>query len=257
MQSIPIRIDAFEGPFDLLYHLIEKNELDIYDIPIALITEQYLAFLENAENKLMDSMSEFLLMAATLLEIKSKMLLPKPQKGEQEDGPDPRAELVVKLLEYKRFKTITKELRERQEQAAMLYFKDADSNIKALYGASEELSLSDFLQGVTMNDIYKAFEEVMQKKEMKIDRIRSSFNAVERDLYTIEEKIDYISDLLVIHRCVSFHSIFREDSRKLEIVVTFLALLELIKRKQVNVFQNSPFEEILLKNAGSEDNENN
>ena len=101
MEQVTIRLDAFEGPMDLLYHLIEKNEIDIYDIPIASLTDQYLAYLDAAEDRNMDGMSEFLVMAATLLEIKSKLLLPKPKKEAEEEGPDPRAELVERLLEYK------------------------------------------------------------------------------------------------------------------------------------------------------------
>ena len=116
MESINVHLEAFEGPFDLLFHLIEKNEIDIYDIPIAQLTEQYIAFLEQAEYKNMDGMSEFLLMAATLIEIKSKLLLPK-QKQEQQQQ-DPREELVNKLLEYKKFKEITEDFKKREETAA-------------------------------------------------------------------------------------------------------------------------------------------
>ncbi|HBF64648.1 MAG TPA: hypothetical protein DDW34_01510, partial [Clostridium sp.] len=125
MEQITIRLDAFEGPLDLLYHLIEKNEIDIYDIPIARLTDQYLAYLDLAEDRDMDGMSEFLVMAATLLEIKSKLLLPKP-KNEAEEGPDPREELVIKLLEYKKIKEVTEDWRQREEEAALLLFKEAD-----------------------------------------------------------------------------------------------------------------------------------
>ena len=126
METINIRLAAFEGPLDLLYHLIEKNEIDIYDIPVAALTEQYLAYLDAAEDRDMDGMSEFLLMAATLLEIKSKLLLPKP-KAEEEEGPDPREELVQRLLEYKRIKDATETLKEREEEAALVYYKEADA----------------------------------------------------------------------------------------------------------------------------------
>lgn len=253
VQNITITLDAFEGPFDLLYHLIEKNEIDIYDIPIALITEQYLEYLQEAQNKNMDGMSEFLVMAATLLEIKSKLLLPLPVKEEEET--DPREELVSKLLEYKKFKNITNELKIRQEQASFFLYKEAKEDFQNFY-EEDEPSIDEFLQGITLKDIFHAFEEVMRRKEAKIDRVRSSFNAVERDLYTIGEKIEYIKDLLILHPKVKFNEIFRDNSKKMEIVVTFLALLELIKQKQVIAVQETAFDEILIKKYEREQNEN-
>ena len=121
-----VRLDAFEGPMDLLYHLIEKNEIDIYDIPIASLTEQYLEFLETVEDRDMDGMSEFLVMAATLLEIKSKLLLPRPRNGNDEAEADPREVLVQRLLEYKKIKDAADTLKEKEEEAAQIYYKEAD-----------------------------------------------------------------------------------------------------------------------------------
>ncbi len=248
MESINIQLEAFEGPFDLLFHLIEKNEIDIYDIPIAQLTEQYLSFLEQAEYKNMDSMSEFLIMAATLLEIKSKFLLPK-QKEEQEQKQDPREELVNKLLEYKKFKEVTERFKKREEKAALVCYKEADKAVQELKQSKKE-DLDKFLSGITLDNLYEAFTEVMKRRETKIDKVRSSFKSVERDLYTIDEKIDYIRDLLILHPYVSFHHIFREKAVKMEIVVTFLALLELIKMKEVMVSQEKTFSEILIRKIG-------
>ena len=233
MESINIQLEAFEGPFDLLFHLIEKNEIDIYNIPIAQLTEQYLSFLEQAEYKNMDSMSEFLIMAATLLEIKSKFLLPK-QKQEQEQKQDPREELVHKLLEFKK----------REQKAALVCYKEADKAIQELKQSNTEDSL---LCGITLEHLYQAFTEVMKRREIKIDKVRSSFKSVERDLYTIDEKIDSSKDLLILRPYVSFHQIFREKAAKMEIVVTFLALLELIKVKEVTVSQQGTFSEIWIR----------
>ncbi len=243
MESINIQLEAFEGPFDLLFHLIEKNEIDIYNIPIAQLTEQYLSFLEQAEYKNMDSMSEFLIMAATLLEIKSKFLLPK-QKQEQEQKQDPREELVHKLLEYKKFKEVTEDFKKREQKAALVCYKEADKAIQELKQSNTEDSL---LCGITLEHLYQAFTEVMKRREIKIDKVRSSFKSVERDLYTIDEKIDYIKDLLILRPYVSFHQIFREKAAKMEIVVTFLALLELIKVKEVTVSQQGTFSEIWIR----------
>lgn len=254
MESINVHLEAFEGPFDLLFHLIEKNEIDIYDIPIAQLTEQYIAFLEQAECKNMDSMSEFLLMAATLIEIKSKLLLPK-QKQEQQQQ-DPREELVNKLLEYKKFKEITEDFKKREETAALVLYKEADKAVEKLKKSTEEdVDLDKFLCGITLDNLYEAFTEVMKRRETKIDRVRSSFKSVERDLYTIDEKIDYIRDLLILRPSVSFYTIFRPEAVKMEIVVTFLALLELIKMKEVSVSQKETFSEILITKVNGSDND--
>lgn len=257
MESINVHLEAFEGPFDLLFHLIEKNEIDIYDIPIAQLTEQYIAFLEQAEYKNMDGMSEFLLMAATLIEIKSKLLLPK-QKQEQPQQ-DPREELVNKLLEYKKFKEITEDFKKREETAALVLYKEADKAVEKLKQSNkQDLDLDKFLCGITLDNLYEAFTEVMKRRETKVDRVRSSFESVERDLYTIDEKIDYIRDLLILRPSVSFYTIFRPKAVKMEIVVTFLALLELIKMKEVSVSQKEAFSEILItKVSGSDNNEIN
>lgn len=244
MESMTVQLKAFEGPFDLLFHLIEKNEIDIYDIPIAQLTEQYITFLNQSEYKNMDNMSEFLIMAATLIEIKSKMLLPK-QKEATEQQQDPREELVQKLLEYKKFKEVTQTFKKREETASLLLYKQADKAIQKLKEKKEE-NLEQFLNGVTLDNLYTAFQEVMKRQETKIDKVRSSFQSVERDLYTIDEKIEYIQDLLLLYPSVSFSSIFRPQAVKMEIVVTFLALLELIKRKEIVVSQKKTFSEIWI-----------
>lgn len=244
MEKITIRLDAFEGPLDLLYHLIEKNEIDIYDIPIARLADQYLEYLDAAEDRDMDGMSEFLVMAATLLEIKSKLLLPKP-KNEEEEGPDPREELVLKLLEYKKIKEVTEEWRQREEDAALMLYKEADQAVKQLKG-KESQTLEDFLQGISMEDLYLAFRQVMHRKETKVDHVRSSFKTVSRDLFTVQEKMGYIRDMLILQPKMTFFSIFRKNSGKMEKVVTFLALLELIKRKEVQISQKMTFGEITI-----------
>ncbi len=248
MQNVTVRLDAFEGPLDLLYHLIEKNEIDIYDIPIASLTEQYLAYLEAAEDRNMDGISEFLLMAATLLEIKSKMLLPTQTKEVlEEEAIDPRAELVERLLEYKKIKHIANDWKTREEHAAMVFYKQADKAIAKLR-QKEEQPLEDFLMGVTMEDLYHVFQEVMARKEAKVDHVRSSFRAVERELFTIQDKMEYIRDLLILQPKIVFTDMFRRKTRKIEKVVTFLALLELIKRKEVQIYQEKIFSQIIIEN---------
>ena len=135
MDNMTVKLDSFSGPLDLLYHLIEKNEIDIYDIPIAELTDQYIEFISREENKNMDGMSEFVVMAASLIEIKSRMLLPKPQTEEPEE--DPREELVQKLIEYKKFKNVTEVLAKRSEEAAHILFREPDIIIPELMKRDE------------------------------------------------------------------------------------------------------------------------
>lgn len=240
-----VRLDAFEGPMDLLYHLIEKNEIDIYDIPIASLTEQYLEYLETGSGD-MDGMSEFLLMAATLLEIKSKLLLPKPQAEEEEEA-DPRETLVKRLLEYKKIKDAADTLKEKEEAAALVCYKEADASIERLK-AEEPQTLEDVLTGVSLDDLYRAFRQVMARREEKTDHRRGGFRSVRKDLFTVGEKMEYIRDLLLLrpNAQTPFHSIFRENAGKMEKVVTFLALLELMKRKEVQISQKANFAEIFI-----------
>lgn len=252
MEKMKVRLSAFEGPMDLLCHLIEKNEIDIYDIPIAVLTQQYLQFLEEGKDPDMDDMSEFLLMAATLLEIKSRLLLPKPKK-ETEEEVDPREELVARLLEYKKYKEVTQIFRDLQEEAGQILYKEADSTLALLREREDNQDMDAFLKGVGLEDLYTAFLGVMERKAVKVDKVRSGFRHVERDLFTVKEKMDYIKDLLELTPKVSFGDIFREDVQKIEVVVTFLALLELIKLREIQVSQAGVFGEILLqKGEGDE-----
>lgn len=244
MEKLTVRLDAFEGPMDLLYHLIEKHEIDIYDIPIAALTEQYLAYLDLAEDRDMDGMSEFLVMAATLLEIKSKLLLPKSANTEDE-GPDPREVLVQRLLEYKKIKEVTEEWRAREEEAAQVFYKEADQAVQKLKNSPPE-GLENFLQGITMEDLYLAFRQVMDRRETRVDHVRSGFREVPRDIFTVQEKMGYIRDILILRPTTTFWEIFRPDAHKMEKVVTFLALLELIKRKEVQIAQGCTFGDIVI-----------
>ena len=254
MEKLHIRLDAFEGPIELLYHLIEKHEIDIYDIPIASLTEQYLAYLEAAEDKDMEDMSEFLLMAATLLEIKSKLLLPLPKQEAEEAAADPRTELVQKLLEYKKIKDVTGELKQKEEAAAQRFYKKADASVKKLKQAPPD-KMDEILRGITIEDVYQAFQQVLARQEEKADKVRSSFRSVQRDLFTVGEKMSYIRDLLILRPKMptAFHTIFRADAGKMEKVVTFLAVLELIKQKEIQLTQEKNFGEILI--SGYEEGE--
>lgn len=252
-MEITLMLENFQGPLSLLYHLIEKNKIDIYDIPIAEVTDQYLQVIDAAENRNMDIMSEFLLMAATLLEIKSRMLLPKQQTEEEEI--DPREELVAKLIEYKKFKNVTEEFKELEEKALLNVFKPADPSIE-IFKEEDIVEIEEYLKDINFDDIYKAFQEVLKRKEQKVDRVRSGFKSVEKDLYTVEEKSDHIRDLLILSPKIVFSDIFRKSVSRVEIIVTFMALLELIKTKEVTIDQDSVFGSITItKYTGSDKNE--
>lgn len=244
MDNMTVRLDSFSGPLDLLYHLIEKNEIDIYDIPIAELTDQYIEFISREENKNMDGMSEFVVMAASLIEIKSRMLLPKIQTDEKEEE-DPREELVQKLIEYKKYKSATEILMKRSEEASHILFREPDVIIPDLM-KKDELSVEECLKGLTMEDLYKAFRDVIIRKEKKIDRVRSGFKSVRHDNFTVDEKIISLKSVLRVSPRVKFYEMFSKDTTREEILVTFLALLELIRRHNVSVEQGDIFGEIFI-----------
>jgi segregation and condensation protein A len=247
MIAINLRLEAFEGPMDLLLHLIDKNEIDIYDIPIAELADQYVAYIGYYAEKDMESMSEFVLMAATLLEIKSKMLLPKLKLNDNEEAEaDPRASLVEKLIEYKRYKSVIGLLKEKEALAERAFFKAADPTLSNLVYDEEPVDFDELLDGLTADKLYKAFQEVLGRRELKTDKVRSGFKSVEKDLYTIDEKIEYIENLLTLYQKVRFYGIFALDSGKTEKIVTFLALLELIKMKRVTIIQENIFDDIVI-----------
>ena len=244
-KTMDVKLEAFEGPFELLYHLIEKNEINIYDIPIALLTEQYLAHIESFKQTDMDSMSEFLLMASALLEIKSKMLLPGIKKENEEDI-DPREELVRQLIEYKRFKHVVPLWQEIEKEAELLYYKKPDTALLQSLRVKKKPRLHEVLDGVTMERLHQAFLDIMSRRELKTDKVRSAFNSVQRDSYTISGKMGYIRDLLRLRPKIAFADMFRINAKRIEKVVTFLALLELIKINAIHIEQENNFAEIMI-----------
>ena len=254
MDNMTVKLDSFSGPLDLLYHLIEKNEIDIYDIPISELTDQYMEFISREENKNMEGMSEFIVMAATLIEIKSRMLLPKPQTDEPEE--DPREALVQKLIEYKKFKNVTGILIQRSEDASRILYREPDIIIPEL-SKRDELSVEECLDGLTMEDLYRAFRDVMIRKEKKVDRVRSGFKSVRHDNYTVSEKIASLKGLLRVSPRVRFYEMFSGDTTREEILVTFLALLELIRRHSAEVIQDNTFGEIIISAGENLENDDN
>lgn len=252
-MGIPIKLEVFEGPLDLLLHLIDKNKVNIYDIPIVMITEQYMEYISAMETKDMDIMSEFLVMAATLVNIKSKMLLPKEQVIEEEEE-DPRQELVERLLEYKMYKYMSYELKDRQIDASKVVFKES-SIPKEVKRFKKEVNLDDLLSDLTLNKLHSIFKMVMKKQVDKIDPIRSNFGRIEKEEVNQEEKMEFIEQYAKQHQSFSFREMLEEQSSKMEIIVTFLGILELMKIGKLKILQENIFDDILITYIGEETGE--
>ena len=225
------RLEGFEGPLDLLLHLIQKNELDIFNIPIALITEQYLGYLQLMKVLNLDVAGEYLLMASTLLLIKSKMLLPKSSEEEEEEGEDPRAELVRRLLEYQKYKQAAGEL----EKRPML---DRDVFIRLMPAESEEVPEEGRIE-VNLLELLEAFRQVLERVQPE------GIHEVVLEHLSVEDKIQEILTLLEKeNRSMAFHRLFPEQASRRVVVITLLAVLELVKMKRIRIFQMAPFEAI-------------
>lgn len=243
--DMEIKLEKFEGPMDLLYSLIVKNKIDIYDIPIALITEQYLEYINAMGKYNMENISEFLIMASTLIEIKSRLLLPK-EVDENNEEIDPREELVQRLIEYKKFKDIAEEFNVKQKSAGYSYYRGSDRELIKKIKKDVPKEISDILNGATGDMLFRAFKEVLRRQELKTDKIRSGFNSVQREEFTLEEKLEQLTNLISTKRRFSFFKIFSSASSKNEIVTTFLAMLQLIKEKKIKIIQEEIFEDITI-----------
>ena len=241
-RAVHIKLEAFEGPFDLLFHLIEKNQINLYDIPVAELAEQYITIIKEYPGD-MDFISGFILMAAALLEIKSRMLLPKPQKETLED---PREILVERLLEYRRYKEASELLRGYEAEGMKRLFREPEANLLRKMKEKRKFSVGEALSGVTLRQLYNTYKETLLRRELRTDKVRAGFNAISRDLHTVDEKIDYLRAMLAHTPHLGFFSLLRACRSKSEKVATFLALLELIKSKSVAFSQEDNFDDIFL-----------
>lgn len=243
-MAIPVKLEVFEGPLDLLLHLIEKNKVDIYDIPIVEITAQYLEYIQNMETEDMNVMSEFLVMAATLLDIKCRMLLPKEvnEEGEEED---PRAELVQKLLEYKMYKYMSYELKDRQVDAGKTWFKGRTMP-KEIEDYKPPVNYEELLGDANLSKLQELFHTVMRRQEDKIDPVRSTFGKIEKDEIDMDAKVSYIEDYIYTHKTFSFRILLEKQNSKMEIIVTFLVILEMMKLGKISIAQEDTFDDIII-----------
>lgn len=230
--GITVRLDAFEGPLDLLLHLIRREEIDIWNIPIAHITEQYLEYLQIMKDLNINLAAEWLVMASTLIYIKSKMLVPEEKQEENEEvqGEDPRNELVYQLLEHQKFKNA----------AEMLYSREEVEN--AVWNNPPEDAVGDVneIVAVSLFDLLKAFHEVVRRFEEQ--RVME----LDHEEVTVEQKIEEIRNRLLVRDNLMFSALFAGSRSKMQMIVTFLALLELVRMREVWLYQKRAFEEIQI-----------
>ena len=227
-----------------MLHLIDKNKVDIYDIPIVEITEQYLEYIKQMETEDMNVMSEFLVMAATLLDIKCRMLLPKEvnEEGEEED---PRAELVQKLLEHKMYKYMSLELRDRQVDAERFYYREKDLP-KEVADYRPPLNYKELIGDMTLQKLNDVFKMVIKKQENKIDPIRSTYGNIEKDEVDMDERFLYVEAYAREHKRFSFRNLLEKQKSKMNIIVTFLVILELMKSGKIIISQENIFDDIMI-----------
>ena len=244
-MSLEVKLQVFEGPLDLLMHLIEKNKIDIYDIPIVTITEQYMEYINAMQRDDMEVTSEFLVMAATLIDIKCKMLLPKEvnEDGEEED---PRAELVEKLLEYKMYKFMADELKDRQQEADMQWFRSRNIP-KEVREYEAPIDFSELIGDATLSKLNSIFQELLKRQEDKVDPIRSRFGNIEKEEIDMDAKTLYIKAYIREHDRFSFRQLLEKQHSKTEIIVTFLVMLEEMKLGEIEIEQDETFGDIIIK----------
>lgn len=244
MELPKIKVADFEGPFDLLLHLIKKNKMDIYNVEIYKVTNQYLEYLNTRKVMDLEITSEFIVVAATLIEIKSKNLLPKVKVEEEENEEDIEIKLMERLIEYKRFKAVSEFFNDKYVSSGEVFSKKPEviEEIKP-----EKVDNDDIFKNITLLDLYNIYNKILENYREK----QNKFNVVQKkiyvDKYKVEDKMNELLERVNSNNVIEFDSLMKESSCKLETVVTFLALLELIKIRTINVYQDESFGNILIK----------
>ena len=231
-MSYRVRLEIFEGPLDLLLHLIKKDEVDIYDIPIARITDQYRQYLELMQDMNLDVAGEYLVMAATLVHVKSRMLLPLSEADSEEPEEDPRADLVQQLLEYQRYREVALALGERPLLMRDVFQREPGAPVRDEEGVR--------LRDVSLADLLEAFREVLERS------LRESFHEIVTEEVSVAECIDLVLRRLAVDGPLRFRDLFAGAPNRRRLVATFLALLELVKNQAVRARQEDECGEILL-----------
>lgn len=229
-----IKLPVFEGPMDLLLHLIRESKLDIYDIPISLITGQYLEYLGMMKDLNLEIAGEFLVMAATLIHIKSRMLLPPDEEVAPEEMEDPRLELVQRLLEYQAFKDGASILREREDESQKIFFREP-----LVIEDENDVRTELYLFDVNIFDLLGAFKKIF-------DNALPEVLTITREVLTVKDKMFLIVEMLETHDSIRFEEVFRDNFTRKQLIVTFLALLELQRLGLVRVYQEKEFGHIWI-----------
>jgi segregation and condensation protein A len=236
-ETCLVKVQAFEGPLDLLLHLIKKHEINIYDIPIALITQQYLQYLNMMKELNLEIVGDYLIIAAELGHIKSKMLLPKPEDDDEIEEDDPRADLVRRLIEYQRYQ-------EAAEQFSKLETLERD-----VFTRSYEDDTTDSTNQLLMVDLWSLIDslrEVFKRRNLNISEgIQFDIETV-----TLDERIEEVTSILISNKEMRFEDLFRNNASRLELIITFLAILELMRTRTISAYQEYPFGPIKLAYAG-------
>jgi segregation and condensation protein A len=234
LERYPVRLSNFEGPLDLLLHLIKKNEVSIYDIPVALIARQYIEYLEIMRELDLDVAGEFLVMAATLIHIKSRMLLPRPAPEQEQPDEDPRDALVQRLLEHQKFKMAAELLHEKETVRSAQWIRP-DERVADIAGEPAEPELE-----VDLFSLLTAFKAVVERARSRPTVL------VPGEQVSIETRIEQLMHRLSEHEACRFDALFDDAQTRADLIVTFLALLEMIRLQLVRVFQSGPFGDIRI-----------
>ena len=241
-----IKIADFEGPFDLLLHLIRKHQMDIYNIEIYEITSQYLDYLNQMKTMDLEITSEFIVIAATLIEIKSKKLLPKIKVAEEIEE-DIEKKLMDRLIEYKKIKNVSLFFREIYKDSGELYTKKPE----IIEEIKDDSKNEDILKNTTLIELYNTYNNLIENYSLKQNKNTLIEKKIFLDKYKVEDKMEELFKDLSDNKVIKFQDVIQRSESKLESIVTFLALLELIKLKMVQAFQDNNFSEILIKRRNS------
>jgi segregation and condensation protein A len=238
MESLQINITNFEGPFDLLLHLLKVNKMQINEIRISEITSQYLDYLHSMDELNLEIASEFLLVAATLLEIKSREMLPKYK--EEVDEEELKEKLVLRIEEYEAFRNISEKLGARFEKDLFIFTKRAETI------PQDDMPLSELLKGITMDNLYLTYTTLMNRQKEKVNKSFIRTKRMEREEFKIEDKMEELERLLVSNKTFNFTSLLERTKSKSECIVMFLAMLELSRNHRIKVSQRDIFSEIIV-----------
>ena len=233
---IRIKTPAFEGPFDLLLHLIRENKIDIYDIPISLITSQYLEYIEIMKELNLEIAGDFLVMAATLIQIKSRMLLPPDEEAPLEEQEDPRRDLVQRLLEYQRYKDAALDFRTKEDEWLKVFHREP---------LSDEDEGELYLFDLSLFDLLDAFRKIL-------DKVPSEIVSITKETLTVKNRMSMIMEIIEEHEAVRFEDLFEEGITRIYLIVTFLALLELIRLGLARAYQEREFGNIWVINPAKQ-----